>query len=242
MNHSRQPTDITGQRFGTLTAIHLHHERNRHGQRQWLCICDCGDESVILQHSLLQGNTTKCDNHPKNEYTFGDDGDAWINVSTPVRPFDHTRVDAEDLERVLSPKGKGGRMRWLSHNSNGEGHERWGIYVVGSDRKTRLHREVLKLDDPQLIVDHINGDTLDNRKVNLRVITRAENNKNMRKRVTNTVGATQVQYNEKYDNYCSRIQLNGVVYTLGTFNTMEEAAAAYFGAAKVLGFSERHGK
>ena len=93
-----------------------------------------------------------------------------------------------------------------------------------------------------MIVDHINGNTLDNRKENLRIITRSENNKNMRMRINNTSGATGVEYNEKSDNYKARITLHGKAFYLGTFNTLMEARAAYEGAKKVLGFSERHGR
>jgi hypothetical protein len=95
--------------------------------------------------------------------------------------------------------------------------------------------------DRQLIIDHINGNTLDNRKCNLRIITRSENNKNMRMRVTNTSGATGVEFDSNRNNYTARIQLNNKTYFLGTYNTLAEAHASRKGAEKVLGFSERHG-
>lgn len=51
--------DLTGQRFGKLVVI----ERAptiSHGNTRWLCICDCGEESVTYRHHLLCGRTTSC--------------------------------------------------------------------------------------------------------------------------------------------------------------------------------------
>lgn len=215
-------------------------DRNRHGQRQWCCKCDCGNEPVILQHSLVSGNTSRCDEHPKNEYVVVDDT-VYLDVSTPSLPDAVSLIDVIDIGLVLNHTTTGGRMRWIAHNSNEEGHDRWGVYVSGTDRKTRLHRLIVGATGNSEIVDHINGNTLDNRRSNLRIITRAENNKNVRKRVTNTSGGTGVEYNPTKDNYTACIQLHGEKHYIGTFNTLELANTAYRAAAKVLGFSERHG-
>jgi hypothetical protein len=47
--------DITGKRFGRLTAIKLDHVRQPQKGRPlqyWLCRCDCGNEKVILKYNL----------------------------------------------------------------------------------------------------------------------------------------------------------------------------------------------
>jgi hypothetical protein len=194
---------------------------------------------VILQHSLVSGNTNRCDDHPRNEYRI-EGKVALLDVSTPSQPNTETKIDLNDLQRVLDVRGRGGRMRWLIHDSSGKGAV-WGNYVVASDRKIRLHRFILRLTDSALIADHINGDTLDNRKSNLRVINRRENNKNMRKRLNNTSGYTGVTLT-KNNLYSACIELHGVKYYLGEFDGIEQANIAYRAAAKVLGFSERHGK
>ena len=52
--------DLTGQRFGILTAISLA-ERPTNGQgAHWLCKCDCGAESVARAKDLRNGNTASC--------------------------------------------------------------------------------------------------------------------------------------------------------------------------------------
>jgi len=51
--------DISGERFGKLTAISFA-GRNKHGKALWLCKCDCGQEKSILLNSLTGGKTKSC--------------------------------------------------------------------------------------------------------------------------------------------------------------------------------------
>ena len=50
--------DITGQRFGTLTAIKL--DQMKGGRAHWLMRCDCGAERVVGVAWLRSGNTSSC--------------------------------------------------------------------------------------------------------------------------------------------------------------------------------------
>ena len=43
--------DLTGQKFGMLTVMHLA-ENAKDGHKQWLCKCDCGGEKVIVSNQL----------------------------------------------------------------------------------------------------------------------------------------------------------------------------------------------
>lgn len=51
--------DITGQRFGRLVAIKSIGS-NKHKQRIWECICDCGKTTNVYTALLLSGNTKSC--------------------------------------------------------------------------------------------------------------------------------------------------------------------------------------
>ena len=54
--------DITGQRFGRLTAIKLIPKEERtwsNKERAWLCKCDCGNEIIVRQRSLRSARMTK---------------------------------------------------------------------------------------------------------------------------------------------------------------------------------------
>lgn len=49
--------DLTDKKIGRLTVLF----RAKSGRRsKWFCICDCGTEKIILQQSLLNGNSTSC--------------------------------------------------------------------------------------------------------------------------------------------------------------------------------------
>lgn len=50
--------DLTGQKFGRLTAKRV--AGRDHRQYRWLCVCDCGEERLIRGTSLTTGNTSSC--------------------------------------------------------------------------------------------------------------------------------------------------------------------------------------
>ena len=82
---------------------------------------------------------------------------------------------------------------------------------------------------PNADIDHINGDRTDNRICNLREATRAQNlqNRTAASR-SNKSGFLGVSANK--NRWSSRIYLNGQLQYLGTFDTPEEARAAYLAA------------
>lgn len=93
----------------------------------------------------------------------------------------------------------------------------------------------------ELNIDHINGDRLDNRLCNLRAIPAPLNNKNSKRPVTNTSGVIGV-YKVKSGKYAASIQSENIIYMLGTFDTLEEAAIARKEAEVKHGFHENHGR
>jgi len=102
-----------------------------------------------------------------------------------------------------------------------------------NNNRIALHR-LIKNCPKDKVVDHINGNTLDNRKCNLRICTQAENSKNKRINKNNTSGYKGVFYYKRYNKWTSIIMVNGKKKGLGYFDTPEEAYAAYCKAAKEL--------
>ena len=52
--------DITGQRFGQLTALRATDARDAKGNVVWRCRCDCGKETDISYNVLLYTNVISC--------------------------------------------------------------------------------------------------------------------------------------------------------------------------------------
>lgn len=48
--------DITGQRFGTLTAMSVNEECSSPGRVLWNCVCDCGATTVVAHGNLKSGH------------------------------------------------------------------------------------------------------------------------------------------------------------------------------------------
>jgi hypothetical protein len=93
-----------------------------------------------------------------------------------------------------------------------------------------MHREIVKLQPgDERFVDHVNSDTLDNRKCNLRVATRGQNAANQRLSRKNTSGFKGVT--PVGNKWQAQIGISGRRIYLGLFNTPELAHAAYCAAA-----------
>lgn len=97
----------------------------------------------------------------------------------------------------------------------------------GAKKKTiRMHRLIMNA-QPDNIIDHINHDTLDNRRENLRLVTGFQNAFNMKrhkKAISNFKGTWWWPQNKKCG---SHIRINKKLIHLGYFDTEEEAAHAY---------------
>jgi len=119
--------------------------------------------------------------------------------------------------------------QWCTSRTSGtqrcyamSGHRRYGTYV-------KLHRLIMHAPDGHEI-DHVSGDTLDNRRANLRVATRSQNVANQKRRKDNASGFKGVRWQ---GNRCeARIRVNGQLMHLGYFCGPKEAHAAYVAAAR----------
>lgn len=99
-----------------------------------------------------------------------------------------------------------------------------------------LHREIVGAPDG-MVVDHINGNKLDNRRSNLRVCTNAENLRNRKIHKNNSCGLKGVYLAAESQSdtpWRATIRVDGVKYHLGYHATKEIAKQAYDRAAKLL--------
>jgi hypothetical protein len=165
----------------------------------------------------------------------------------------HGRVvvlyDAEDEEKILAHRwrvrsSRDGRDLYIQTTiPHPDGEWYYPPSGIRQRRQTSLQLHRLIMNTPKgMQTDHISGDTLDNRKENLRVATSAENSRNRGKSRTNTSGFKGVTYvkkkkhmiNERSKPWKARIRHNGKLIHLGMFATPEEAGKAYDDKAKEL--------
>lgn len=83
-------------------------------------------------------------------------------------------------------------------------------------------------------LDHINGDKTDNRIANLRDVSRGTNNQNLKGAQRNNRSSGLLGAYRKGVRWQAQIMVNGVGTTLGTFDTPEEAHAAYLEAKRLF--------
>ena len=93
-----------------------------------------------------------------------------------------TLIDLEDLNKISI---MGWYAKYDSHTK--------GYYVCGGSDGVRLHRFLMNTPE-NLVVDHINRNTLDNRKSNLRNVSNSDNMKNMSIRKDNRSGRKGISY------------------------------------------------
>lgn len=93
-------------------------------------------------------------------------------------------------------------------------------------KKILMHRLVLNA-PPELLVDHIDGDGLNNTKANLRFATNSQNQHNAGISKANTSGFKGVSFSKSSKKWIARIRYLGVLKWLGTFENIQDAAAAY---------------
>jgi hypothetical protein len=141
----------------------------------------------------------------------------------------HALIDLEDLELVS-------QYRWRAHVDR-DGRPYASARAPGNGHRgpeILMHRLIVHAETGRR-VDHRNGDTLDNRKLNLRPCTNTQNIRNQRphadKRTSKLKG---VYFNRDRGKFRAQIMVDRKKYNLGTFADELDAARAYDAAAVKL--------
>ena len=141
----------------------------------------------------------------------------WSNmILIPLTQGKFSKIDDEDFEKINFCK-------WNFNYGYADGNKR----VDGTFKHIKMHRVILGAMEGEY-VDHINHDTLDNRKENLRICSASQNQANSLLGKNNTTGYKGVYYTPGTSNpYMAKICKNRKHIHLGCFKTIEEAALAY---------------
>ncbi len=174
------------------------------------------EDAPVLSELLREKEYT--DQREQTIIHFNEDGSSYIAIPMNLGKFalvDLIDADLADVKWFL----RGGRYAGRRTEKNGKG-KHIAMHHIILERK--LGRPITK----GIVVDHINGDGLDNRRENLREATRAQNMRNLRLRSDNT---SQYKGVRRLDAHIWVARVNG--QTVGYFDTALDASFAYDKAA-----------
>lgn len=150
----------------------------------------------------------------------------------------------ERLQELLHYDPLTGIFRWLLYrNSNakigdiaGSPHTKGHLRISIDGKQYLSHRLAwfyMTGQWPASMIDHENTDGSDNRWLNLREATHAQNCMNAQKRSDNSSGFKGVSFSRERGKFVAQINRAGKRTHVGIFDTAEEAAKAYDNAARL---------
>ena len=233
---SRQKINLIGETFTRLTVIDIDKIKTAQKKKTYyICQCECGNIVSVASSQLLNRHTKSCGclqkesvnrlNKDKKKYNKYDLTSQSFGICYASNTEKEILFDKEDYELI-----KDYCWRVDSHG-----------YVVTSikNESTGKYNKIIKLHhllSPYLnnyVVDHKNGNKLDNQKHNLRICLQSDNTKNHTTHKTSTTGVSGVTWNKKNQNWRVRIGTNISVGSFANFedavNARKSAEEKYFG-------------
>lgn len=196
-----QKQELIGKIFGKLTVIEFSHRDNR-GRKYWFCQCDCGNKIITRELSLKTGHTRSC-----GKNYFYTEKDYMVGINHDGAKF---FFDIEDYERIK-------QHTWGL---------RTGYFAATINKKhVKLHRFILNLKYNES-ADHIDCNTANNRRQNLRKCTDQQNHFNRSKNRGTSI-YKGVCWIKKKNKWRSSIGYNGRTIYLGEYKNEIDAAKAY---------------
>lgn len=188
-------------------------------------VCSKHMHQLVKYGKVLDNNPRT--QHDLNAFRFLDKNtvefDVYNQKSEKVNSF---IIDSEDLSKIRYKK-------WRVDTNN--------RIITGNSSKKNPRRELSRIlldaTDENLIVDYIDGNTLNNRKSNLRICTQEENMRNKSFMSRNTSDVIGVPWDKSHRKWAPEIRFDNKRYHLGRYDSFEEAVYARY-VAENIGFKE----
>lgn len=209
--------DLTGQKFGKLTALYPVQDKSH--RARWHCICECGKEKDVLQQNLSNGHVRSCgcvlsQSSLARMKNYNDSVGRESHNETKTRLYRiWIGIKSRCLVNTTSGyKNYGGRGisicdGWIHSFS---AFSSWAMQNGYND---------------SLTIDRIDPDG-DYCPENCRWTTMSEQEFNKRISSRNTSGVTGVSFNKKHKRWVAYIGIEGKLYHLGSFKCIDDAIKA----------------
>lgn len=169
----------------------------------------------------------------------------------------------EDLDKLLDYRPDTGEVFWKpSSEKNASWNTRFANkqagaiiknkkatlfyrYITFSGKPYPAHRIIWMLYYgvmPSGVIDHINGNGIDNRIENLRCVTHSVNSKNAILRSHNRSGVSGVSWHQESRRWVVRVHVNSVRKHIGEFKDFFEAVCARKSAELIYDYHANHGR
>ena len=145
---------------------------------------------------------------------------AVINIDSPKHGHFDILIDLDDVEKCKD-------ITW-SIQMVRSGKDKSYIEFYATNPKVGMLHRYLMINDEYMVVDHIDGNSKNNRRYNLRVCKQEDNHKNRKKQRNNTSGHRGVcwyPYNN-VNKWMAHIRINCKSITLGYFDDYQKAVNA----------------
>lgn len=230
--------NLSGRRFGKIIVIDRNfavQKKNAHAM--WNCVCDCGEKIIARSNNLLNGHTSSCgfctymggnmkEGKHDRVYEYTDN-----KIKTKIKRQTRVKNKYEEIgdtvyvkmnncnDVMLCDKKDWEIVKNITWHKNNKGYAAYGI----DGSKEKFHQVIMPTKEGQMI-DHINGNKLDNRRINLRIVSKSDNCFNC-KRKTTVSGKTGVRLlpNGKWGAFITK---NKIVHNLGVYKDLREAVEA----------------
>lgn len=225
----------SGEKYGKLTIIkevEPHIRPSGHKRRKFLVQCDCGsDPFEVRLDNLRTGKASSCgcvakekasettrkiNDKKSNLFLIHVPSNTVIGYTTKMEKFYFDREDLEKVKQYCWHITKKGYLQGYNTNT--------GKIIL-------LHRLITNCPKDK-VVDHANRNKVDCRKVNLRICTQLENNKNKSISKRNKSGVVGVSWHKRENKWRAQITVDHKTIYLGDFTNKEEAIKARLQAEK----------
>jgi hypothetical protein len=146
----------------------------------------------------------------------------------PLHDGQSVIVNADDFDDLVAM-----RPVWSAVGNYGKTYAACVTRKNGKTKTEFMHRVIFGRVPDGMTVDHINGNSLDNRRENLRLATRFQNGQNRAAPANNTSGYKGVHWLKSAQKWQARIKVEGKRIHLGVFENPEDAFKAYCRAAEL---------